>query len=128
MVEDSKSAMKMWRRRWVAESKDLLSCSLRDSRGIPAHRIMGTICSLLLFAGFPCIASSLRLDPIFFLCSLSLSLSLSCPNCGYPTPSLLLSSQIFSDGFVSGWFCVDISQVPRVLLLLLSPSAAAASH
>ncbi len=89
----------------MAESKDLISCSLRDSR-TSHHGYHLVSCSCLWDS---CASRHLSYWTLSSSCVLSLSLSLSlfCPNCEYPTPSLL-SSQIFSDGFVSGWFCVAV--------------------
>jgi hypothetical protein len=129
VVEDSNSAMKMWRRRWVAESKDLLSCSLRDSR-TSHHGYHVVSCSCLRDS---CASRHLSDWTLSSSCVLSLSLSLFSAltvdiqhlPCTFPRRYFLMG--MFLDGFVwqfSSRFWAEIllsqfSSSCRYLLLTL---------
>jgi hypothetical protein len=131
VVEDGNSAMKMWRRRWVAESKHLLSCSLRDSR-TSHHGYHPVSCSCLRDSRASCHLSYWTQSSS---CVLSLSLSLSLSSaltvdiqhlpCYFPRRYFLMG--LLLDGFVwqfSFRFWADIllsqfSSSHRYLLLTL---------
>ncbi len=131
MVKDSHSAMKTWRRRWVAESKVLLSCSLRDSR-TSHHGYHLVSCSCLQDS---CASRHLSYWTLSSSCVLPLSLSLSLSSaltvdiqhlpCYFPRRYFLMG--LFLDDFVwqfSSRFWAEIllsqfSSSHRYLLLIL---------